>query len=211
MKTKTFFIILTTTFLFTGMNIDAQVKLGLHGGLNLETQAELGLLWNNVDLYQGFTFGGFLEYETGKKLSFQTELNYQKKGEKIESTSEGINTVTRREFDYVTVPVLLKGNFHPEKAGENWNFTLFTGPYVGYLTSVYSNSKSGGSTTYLNLNNQAEKTDWGVIFGGGVSYKLGNGSAIVADLRYQMGLNKVDKGNPDLRNKGAGIVLGYRF
>jgi len=34
---------------------------------------------------------------------------------------------------------------------------------------------------------------------------------LTADLRYDMGLGKVDKTNPDLRNKGFGIVIGYMF
>jgi len=34
---------------------------------------------------------------------------------------------------------------------------------------------------------------------------------VTADLRYDMGLGKVDKTNPDLQNKGFGIVIGYMF
>jgi hypothetical protein len=82
---------------------------------------------------------------------------------------------------------------------------------MGILTSANSNIKTGTITTPVDIDNQAEKTDWGVIFGGGVSYKLGNGGAILAELRYEMGLSKVDKQNPDLRNKGMGLTIGYRF
>ena len=57
----------------------------------------------------------------------------------------------------------------------------------------------------------AEKTDWGIVFGGGISYKLANGGAILAELRYEMGLSKVDKQDTDLRNKGMGLTIGYRF
>lgn len=211
MKTKIYFIASAIAVLFTCQNLDAQIKYGLHAGLNLETQSELGTLWNNVDLYQGYTIGGFFEYEAAKKLSIQPEINYQKKGEKIESSSEGSKSTLRRELNYVSVPVLIKGNFYPSEAGENWTLSLFTGPYIGYLTSSHSNLKEGGTTTHLNINDQTEKTDWGFVFGGGVAYKLGNGGAIVADLRYEMGLGKVDKEDSDLRNKSFGLVLGYRF
>ncbi len=192
-------------------DLDAQVMYGFHAGANVETQTELGLLWNNADLYQGYTLGGFVEYQAGKKLSLQAELNYQKKGEKVESFPENIETTLRREFNYASLPVLIKGNFHSAEAGDKWTFNLFTGPYIGYLTSVYSNQKSGGTTTYLDISNQAEKTDFGAVFGGGVTYKLANRGSLIFDLRYQMGLSKVDKEDPDLRNKGAGIVIGYRF
>ena len=72
MKTKLFFIAAITAMLFTCQTMQAQVKYGVHAAANLETQAELGQLWNNCDLYQGFLVGGFLEYKTWNHLSFQT-------------------------------------------------------------------------------------------------------------------------------------------
>jgi hypothetical protein len=211
MKTKIFIIAGLSAMLLTCQTLQAQIKYGLHAAGNLETQAELGQLWNNVDLYQGFLIGGFLEYNAWDHLSFQTELNYQKKGAKITSTLDGSESVQRKEFNYLSVPLLLKGNIHDPGLGDKCDLTFFTGPYMGILTSANSNIKTGTITTPVDIDNQAEKTDWGVIFGGGVSYKLGNGGAILAELRYEMGLSKVDKQDPDLRNKGMGLTIGYRF
>jgi|WetSurMetagenome_2_1015567.scaffolds.fasta_scaffold05444_3 hypothetical protein len=211
MKTKIFFIAGVTAILFTCQTMQAQFKYGLHAALNLEAQAKLGELWNNVDLYQGYMAGGFIEYTAGSHLSLQTELNFQKKGGKYTAESAGTESVVRREFDYLTVPVLIKGNFHDQGLGDNWDLTIFTGPYMGFLTSANSKIKTGGVTTSSDINSQADKNDWGVIMGGGVSYKLSNGGAIIAELRYQMGLNEIDKQNTDLRNKGMGLTLGYRF
>jgi opacity protein-like surface antigen len=211
MKTKTIIIAGLAAVLFTCQTLQAQVKFAVHAAGNLETQAELGQLWNNVDLYQGFLIGGTLEYGVNKNLSFQTELNYQKKGAKLTSTLNGSESVERKAFNYLSVPVLVKGNFHDKGLGDNWDLSLFTGPYMGYLTSAHSNIKIGNNTTPVDIENQAEKTDWGLIFGGGVSYKLSNGGAVIAELRYQMGLSEVDNHDPDLRNKGMGITIGYRF
>jgi hypothetical protein len=210
MKTKLFFIAAITAMLFTCQTLHAQIKFGVHAAGNLETQAALGQLWNNCDLYQGFLIGGFLDYKVGNKLSFQTELNYQKKGAKFTSSDQGTESVVKRDFNYLTVPLLIKGTFHDNGLGDNWDLTLFTGPYLGYLTSAHSNLKDVNNTA-VEIENQAEKTDWGIILGGGVTYKLGNGGAIIAELRYQMGLNKIDKVETDLRNKGMGITIGYRF
>jgi len=209
MKIKLFFITGAIAMLFSFQTINAQIKYGLHGALNLETQAELGQLWsNNEDPYQGFLLGGFVEYNTGKLLSLQTELNYQKKGRKFSTTNEGIESVTRREFNYLTIPVLIKGNFHDQG---HWDLDIFAGPSFGFLTSAYSNVKTGGITTPVDISSQAEKTDLSTIFGVGTSYNLENGGAIIAELRYQMGISKVDKSDTDLRNKGMGITIGYRF
>jgi hypothetical protein len=211
MKTKTFFIAVIIASLFTCQTMQAQFKYGFHAGLNLETQAELGELWNNADLYQGFMAGGFLEYRLGKIISLQTELNYQKKGEKFNSTFEGSESVVKREFNYITVPLLVKGTYQNDEISDNLDFNFFTGPYLGFLTSANSHIEVGSSVTPAPLENQAEKTDMGVVFGGGVSYKLRSGGAIQAELRYEMGLKKVDSQDSDLRNKGMGITLGYQF
>ena len=94
MKKSIYLSTALSLLLLTAMNLSAQLNYGLHAGLNVETQAELGLLWNNVDLYQGFTAGAMLEYETGNSISFQTEVNYKKKGEKVESWVNENKTVS---------------------------------------------------------------------------------------------------------------------
>lgn len=197
--------------ILTCQNMQAQFKYGIHAGLNLETQAELGQLWNNADLYQGFLVGGFLEYSTGNIVSLQTELNYQKKGSKIKSTFDGSESIERREFNYLTVPLLVKGKFHDATLGENYEFSFFSGPYLGFLTSANEKEKSGNITVPVDIDNLAKKNDCGIIIGAGITYKLAGGGAIVGELRYQMGLTRVDRTDPDLRNKGMGLTLGYRF
>jgi len=200
-----------TIMVITSQNLKAQFEYGLHAGMNLETQAKLGQLWNNCDFYQGYLLGGFVEYKPFKNISFQTELNYQKKGDKSVSTVEGVSSVTRREFNYLSVPLLLKTTIHDAGLGDKFDLTFFAGPYAGYLTTANSRLKTGDSVTTKDIDNEAEKFDMGTVFGGGIKYKLGNGAAIIAELRYEMGLSKIDKQDQDLRNKGAGITIGYRF
>ena len=212
MKTKIILLAGLTLILLTNQEINAQFKFGLHAGMNVETQAELGELWNNVDLSPGIMVGGFMEYPLGNKISLQTEFNYQTKGEKSKSIFEGSEMIIRRQFNYLSIPLLVKGNFGKElNLGEKWNITGFTGPYLGYLTSANSDIRIGGSSTETSIDKQAEKVDLGIIIGGGIVYKVNNKGAIVAELRYEMGLNKIDKEDPDLRNKGFGVTIGYRF
>ena len=187
MKTKIFIIAGLSAMLFTCQTLKAQIKYGLHAAGNLETQADLGQLWNNVDLYQGFLIG------------------------EIFMKSDDPVAVLRKEFNYLSVPLLIKGNIHDQGLNDKFDLSFFTGPYIGFLTSANSNIKTGKITTSVDIDNLAEKADWGIVFGGGVSYKLANGGAILAELRYEMGLSKVDKQNPDLRNKGMGLTIGYRF
>lgn len=212
MKTKIILFAGVIAILFTCQNMQAQIKYGAHAGFNLGTQAEMGELWDNKEIYSGFQIGGFLEYSVVNKLSLQTELNYEKKGEKYDNTLLGVKTTTVRDFNYLSIPLLIKGTFGKELGlSDKWNITGFAGPYYGCLTSTNANIKVGGTKTDIDIDDQAEKSDWGTIFGGGVIYKLANGGAIVTELRYEMGLGKIDKNNSDLRNKVIGLSIGYRF
>ena len=210
MKTRIIFSVILTVLLLP-MNLQGQVKFGIHAGLNLETQAELGHLWDNCELYPGYLAGGSLEYDFGKGIVLQAELNYQKKGEKVNSTLAGASVITKRDFNYLSVPLLLRKNVKAQGLGERWDLTFFAGPYAGYLLSAQSRETTGNITEKVNIDSQAEKSDLGVLFGGGTRYKLGNGSYITAELRYGMGLSKIDKQDPDLRNKSMGITIGYSF
>jgi hypothetical protein len=211
MKTKIILLAGLAALLLMSQELQAQLKLGVHAGINMETQAELGELWNNCEIYPGFLIGGILEFGTGKHISFQTELNYQKKGEKVSTSIEGSDAVTKREFNYLTVPLLIKENIHDAGLGDKWDLTFFAGPYAGYLVSAKSKTKVGDETNDEDIDNQTEKSDFGALLGGGVKYRLANGRSISAELRYEMGLAKIDKNDPDLRNKGIGLTIGYSF
>jgi hypothetical protein len=211
MKTRFFLIAGMTMIILTCQNTQAQFSYGLHAGMNLETQASLGQLWNNCELYQGYLAGGFLEYGFNKTLSLQTEINYQKKGEKTVNTESGIKSVNRREFNYISVPLLVKFYVHDGGLGDKWDVSFLTGPYAGFLTSANSKIKAGDTTTPVKIDNQAEKTDIGAVIGTGVRYRLESGHAILAELRYEMGLTRIDATDTDLRNKGIGLTIGFSF
>jgi hypothetical protein len=211
MKTKIILFAGFAVMLLIPRELKAQLKLGLHAGMNMETQAEIGQLWNNCEIYPGFLVGGILEVGAGKHISFQTELNYQKKGEKTSSSIEGEDAITKKELNYLSVPLLIKETVHDAGLGDKWDLTFFAGPYAGYLVSANSKMTVGNETNNEDIESQVEKSDFGALFGGGVKYKLNNGGAISAELRYEMGLAKIDKQNQDIRNKGFGLTIGYSF
>jgi hypothetical protein len=208
MKTKK--IVTAIIAILVSYNLSAQLNYGVHAGLNLVTQSENGKLWNNCDLYQGFLLGGLVEYKPFNILSFQAELNFQKKGRKVISETGDISEVLRRELDYITVPLLLRATIKDDQLGDKYNITFFGGPYVGYMVSSSARIHIGDETSPVEIN-QLENLDYGAVFGTGLIYKLNNGKAIIGELRYEMGMASTDKADPDLRNKGIGITAGYRF
>ena len=78
-----FFAAGVSALLLTCQTVMGQVNFGIKTGMNLETQSELGQLWDNNEIRTGFLVGGTVEYALNNKLSLQTEVNFIQKGEKI--------------------------------------------------------------------------------------------------------------------------------
>jgi hypothetical protein len=208
MKTKG--IIFLGALLIISTITNAQVKFGIKEGINISTQSELGMLWDNNDVKTGFTLGATFDYRFHTVLSLQTELNYKTTGLAYEmkesSNSKDVNT----KYDYYNIPLLLKGRFSEQLGlGETWTVSFYGGPYYSYLRAAESEIKENGVTTVTDYEDVSNSSDYGLIFGGEVA-KIFNKGELFFDLRYEMGLNDVLE-NDDIKNKVIGIGLGYRF
>jgi len=211
MKTRIVLVVAIAASVINCNSLMGQVRFGVKAGMNMETQSELGQLWDNDEVNTGFLVGGTAEYAFTKNFALQSEINFQKKGEKVAQEVSGIHTVTSREFNYINIPLLVKGYWSSELGlPEKWNLFGYAGPYYGYLVSANEKIKANGSTDNTDITDDSIKNDWGAVFGGGVSYKLAKGS-VFADLRYDMGLYKIDNANSDLRNKSLSLCIGYNF
>ena len=211
MKTRIVLVAAIAVLMLNCNSMMGQMRFGLKAGMNLETQSELGQLWDNDEINAGFFLGGTAEYALNNTLSLQTEVNFQQKGKKYNREVSGINTHYTTEFNYVNIPLLVKGNFSSELGLSNgWNLFGYTGPYYGYLVKANYKVKSEGTTENTDITDNSVRNDWGVVFGGGVSHTIGKGS-VFADLRYDMGLFKIDNSNSDLRNKSVSLCIGYNF
>lgn len=203
--------ILSAVVILTTGSLHAQVRYGLHAGINLVTQAENGTLWNNCDVYHGYIIGGILEYKTKSIFSVQTELNYQKKGSKTETYSENHNITLKNEFNYLTLPLIGRVTINDPGLDKEFNLSFLAGPYMSFLTSTHSRMNNGSADQPVNISNNTRDFDAGAVFGGGVIYNLSGNKALTAEIRYEMGMKSIVRDKPDLRNKGLGFTLGYRF
>jgi len=212
MKSGMFFAAGLSALLLTCQTVMGQVNFGVKAGMNLETQSELGQLWDNNEIRTGFLVGGTVEYALNNKLSLQTEVNFIQKGEKKNYSLLGTDVDAQTECNYLTVPLLIKGSFNEELGlGDKWNVFGYTGPYYGYMLSAKCKTTINGSTENTDITDDSIRNDWGLIFGGGVSHNLSDGNALFAELRYDMGLYKIDNDNSDLRNKVISLCVGFNF
>jgi Outer membrane protein beta-barrel domain len=209
MKTKG--LILSGLLILLTFTVNAQLKFGIKEGINLSTQSELGMLWDNNDIKTGFTLGATFDYRFHSVISIQTELNYKTEGSAYEvketSSKKGVNI----NYDYYNVPLLVKARFNEQLGlSESWLVSFYGGPYYSYLNKSESEIKNNGITTVTDIKDDANESDYGMIFGGEVSRIFSKGE-LYFDLRYEMGLNDISVIDEDLRNKVIGIGIGYRF
>ena len=208
MKTKGLILwVVLFSIVFTS---NAQIKFGVKEGINLSTQSELGMLWDNNDVKTGFTLGATFDYRFHSVISLQTELNYKTEGLAYESGESSSKKNINRNYDYYNVPLLLKGRFNEQLGlGESWMVSFYGGPYYSYLRSSESEIEENGITTVSDYDDISNNSDWGLILGGEVA-KIFNKGELFFDLRYEMGLTDVTE-NDDIKNKVIGIGIGYRF
>ena len=168
----------------------ADVRFGIKGGANIANvngnfSDELSDWKSTV----GFCAGVFLELNLGRILTIQPEVLYTVKG-----ADSGTGKL---KFDYIEIPVLLKvriptGSIHP---------FIFAGPAFGFnlkaLIEGYEISDMPAA-------------DYSAVLGGGLQL----GRSIHIDVRYTMGLQKLDIPDLetiDLKNGVLSATLGLAF
>ncbi len=198
-------IILLTTFIGK-----AQLVFGVKEGVNLSTQSELGMLWDNNDIKTGFTLGASFDYRFHTVISVQTEINYKTVGLAYTTSESSTKQDITQNFSYYNVPLLLKGRFSEQLGlSTNWSVSFYGGPYFSYLQSAESEVKENGVTTSQAIDEESVRSDIGFVFGGEIARLFSTGE-LFFDLRYEMGLSNT-VATDNIKNKVIGIGLGYRF
>jgi hypothetical protein len=182
-------------------NAQAQVALGLKGGLNL-AKFDIKSGASNIENRTGYHAGLFGLIKL-TKFGIQPELMFSKQG----STFTFDNTNYEANFDYITVPVLLKLYL---AAGLN----VQLGPQFGFLsTQELINTATQTADTKSADDLLDRKSDMAVVVGAGwdLPFKL------TLDARYVIGLSDVElnptaKTSPvNFKNQVIQVSVGYKF
>ncbi len=171
----------------------AQVALGLKGGLNFAKLDESGL-----DNKTGIHAGAFLLVKASK-IGIQPEIIFSKQGFKRPDPLGDFKT----EIDYINIPIILKLY---TVAGIN----LQIGPQFGFVSSAKSEIPAVGSITTTDIKDSVKGTDLSLALGVGWDLPFG----LTIDGRYNLGLSKVNDGpsfSSDVKNQVIQISLGYKL
>jgi len=194
-------------------NMSAGVKAGVDFS-NLGGDVE------GLDSKTGFSAGAFLGLDLHEYFRLQFEGQYVQKGAK---SSEAGGTL-KWKLDYIEVMVPLTLTIPVQ----NSQITprLYVGPAIAFEMTCKLSAEGDGMSADVNCDEVSELTggeiddietksiDFGVFFGGGVDFGLGNG-AITLDVLYNLGVTNINDTpgleDESVKNKNLQILAGYRF
>jgi len=179
----------------------AQVALGLKGGLNL-AKFDIKAGASNIENRTGFHAGAFGLIKL-TKIGIQPEILFSRQGSEFTFN----NTNYEANFDYINVPILLKLYL---AAGLN----VQLGPQFGFLsTQELVNTASGVKDTKDAKDLFDKKSDVAIAAGLGWDLPFG----ITLDARYNIGLADVElrptnQTNPvNFKNQVIQVSVGYKI
>ncbi|HZW77323.1 MAG TPA: porin family protein [Flavobacteriaceae bacterium] len=197
MKTRYKILILSLCALLLNGSVFSQVSkrekgalFGVKGGLNVASFISSDIQ-EKMAVRTSPHIGVLSEMILGGDTSLQIELLYSGQGY--------IGEDTKKKFDYITLPVLIKYYVMPD-------LSIDAGPQAGFLVSAIERGNDG--------NDKIQKQsvfDFGVNLG--LGYDIANG--IFCQARYNLGLTNVNRSvDADVHryaNSVFQISVGYMF
>jgi hypothetical protein len=139
-------------------------------------------------------------------FSIQPEILYIRQGARMEALPDWMED----RVDYIQVPVLLKIHVIPGPISP----MVYAGPYGAYMLSAKGVAFIGGVLEpAVDIKDQIKSTDYGVVFGGGVDFRLPV-IKLSAEVRYNLGLANVAKNSApgeSVKTKSLMVLVGIGF
>lgn len=81
------------------------------------------------------------------------------------------------------------------------------------MSSSYTVTPTGGTSSTQDVSANTETIDFGLMFGGGLDFKLTPTMDLFGQFGYSLGLSNIQKNNPAQTTKTTGIQMtaGLRF
>ena len=223
-------LMLMVAMMVAAVSANAQLE---QGTFSLQPKAGATISWlsnmpslsitSNTELDKTPTVGAILgveaEYQLAEKFSLAAGINYAQQGCGWSDYSYQIGNNkaelkdAKIQLGYVNVPItanyyLFKG--FAVKAGVQFGF-LTSAKTKGTLTTEYNGAKSSTDLDSKDFKDECKSLDISIPVG--ISYEFN--VPVVIDLRYNIGLTKVNKesvdGHKDFKNNVIQLTVGYKL
>ena len=167
---------------------------GIKGGMNISNMSVDPQQLEDHDSLKSFAVGAWWGRPIRGRLGFRTEALYSVKGD---AESAGGYTASTH-MSYLDVPVLAKIGFLHD---QSFQPSLFLGPAVSLNLTAKSSFEGGGSSNEIDVKDQVNPLDVGLVVGGGLDFPVG-GRSYGVELRYSKGLTNAanDEANGSAHN-----------
>ena len=181
----------------------AQWSIGIMGGPNF-ADLEINIVDNTITDYDVqsrtlFGVGGFFGIYLNEYLSIQLELMYVEKGGVF--TQPSIPDM-RIKSNQIELPLILKAGI-----GENIRPYIIGGVFLSFVLDATVETELAGLSLEGDLTEILKKTEFGAVFGTGISIPVWKGSAFI-EGRYALGLTNLNKGGNINLTNGNLLVAG---
>ena len=176
----------------------AEVAIGIKGGLNFATINPNQSAGATYDSRTGYHFGAYTLFKFGK-IGIQPEVLLSKQGTKYTFSTTNVDA----DFSYINIPVILKLY---TVAGIN----LQVGPQIGFVTGGdVKTTVNGATTSTQSAKDFVNGSDWSVAMGVGWDIPFGLNLA----ARYNWGLsnNNINGSSTTFKNQVFQVSVGFNL
>jgi hypothetical protein len=191
------------TFLMN--TIYAQWSIGIKGGPNF-ADLKINFANNTITDYDVqsrtlFGVGGFFGIYLNDYLSIQLEPMFLEKGGVFTQTSLPDMRIKSNQLE---LPLILKAGI-----GETIRTYIIGGVFLSFVLDATLETELAGISLEGDLTEILNKTEFGAIFGAGISIPLWKGSAFI-EGRYALGFTNLNKGGNLNLTDGNLVVAGIQ-
>lgn len=191
-------------FCAVSTNSQSKLSLGFEAGLNIANANTTPS--SPFGSKMGFIIGGVLDAPITPSFSLAPGIRFITKG----TSYSGADGVASNSASVIEIDALAKVKF----ALTEIKPYLFAGPSLGFIMSAsYSQTPTGGTSSTTDVSSSYETIDFGLMFGGGLDFKMSPTMDLFGQFGYSLGLSNILKNNPGATVKTTGIQIttGLRF
>lgn len=188
-------------------------EIGINGGVNITNVAGLADSLSSIRRF-GSLYGATVTYHFNRFLAIKTDFDFENKGWTINDLEvlapDGITTTTQnvsQHLDYFDIPAFFRVGF-----GNRIKFDFNFGPYIAFLTEnrTFYTDPTGIEIPVANeFFDNFSKTDFGLVYGGGIDFALGKRWSFGFDLLYEHGLKEINANG--LKNTSIDFDFGINY
>jgi hypothetical protein len=196
-------LVLLLSFMYTNANAQ-KMAIGIEGGVNIANVSVNPT--TTTDSRTGLIVGTLLDVNFTQQITLTPGIRFTMKG-----FSNTVNTVNNTvKLNYLEFPVLLKIRFPLTEIKPY----LAAGPVLGLNLSANLDQSNGTQSATTDISSSTESIDFGLLFAGGMDFKVGMNTALFFQVGYQLGLSNINKtanNTTTIKNNAFQITGGVKF